>query len=259
MTRTLVACGPFRTRPARTRPSHPPRACGNHPRDPGEVDERVLPSVIRGDEPEALLVAEPLHDTSCHTTPPHLTIQMREVVLPGTAFPHAQHRLEGRTRPAVYTRRRPAISPWAPSAPPSGSSAAGAVGVRRRLRRRLVLVRVELALAVVPLPAPASSPCRGRRRGRRRPWSVARPPSRCRRRVAAAAARRTCRRTARTRTAVLGWREVAAELALGLLHVVAPDLGRERAAGDVAAVVQRRSSGSARWGSRPRRRWPAAA
>src|SRR3954471_7579869 len=39
--------------------------------DPGEVDERVLPPVIRGDEPEALLVAEPLHDACCHTTPPH--------------------------------------------------------------------------------------------------------------------------------------------------------------------------------------------
>src|SRR4051812_50230449 len=35
------------------------------------MDERVLPPVIGGDEPEALLVAEPLHDTSCHTTPPH--------------------------------------------------------------------------------------------------------------------------------------------------------------------------------------------
>ena len=29
----------------------------------GEVDERILTAVVRGDEPEALLVAEPLHDT----------------------------------------------------------------------------------------------------------------------------------------------------------------------------------------------------
>src|SRR5688572_19051568 len=35
-------------------------------RDTGEMDERVLAPVIRGDEPEALLVAEPLHDTGSH-------------------------------------------------------------------------------------------------------------------------------------------------------------------------------------------------
>src|SRR3954453_8368695 len=40
-------------------------------RNAREVHERVLPTVIGGDEPEALLVAEPLHDTCCHTTPPH--------------------------------------------------------------------------------------------------------------------------------------------------------------------------------------------
>src|SRR5919109_1338337 len=40
-------------------------------RDTREVHERILPPVIGGDEPEALLVAEPLDDTSCHTTPPH--------------------------------------------------------------------------------------------------------------------------------------------------------------------------------------------
>src|SRR3954454_9100720 len=38
------------------------------PRDPGEVDERVLASVIGCDEAEALLVAEPLHDTGSHLT-----------------------------------------------------------------------------------------------------------------------------------------------------------------------------------------------
>src|SRR5829696_8062609 len=40
-------------------------------RDTREVHERILPPVVRGDEAEALLVAEPLDDTSCHTTPPH--------------------------------------------------------------------------------------------------------------------------------------------------------------------------------------------
>src|SRR3954471_16457836 len=34
--------------------------------DRAEVDERVSPAVIGSDEAEPLLVAEPLHDTSCH-------------------------------------------------------------------------------------------------------------------------------------------------------------------------------------------------
>src|SRR5215207_212128 len=36
--------------------------------DGREMDERVLPSVIRRDEAEALFVAEPLHDTRRHLT-----------------------------------------------------------------------------------------------------------------------------------------------------------------------------------------------
>src|SRR5919112_3622184 len=35
-------------------------------RDTGEVHESILAPVIRGDESEALLVAEPLHDTGSH-------------------------------------------------------------------------------------------------------------------------------------------------------------------------------------------------
>src|SRR6185503_8617607 len=46
-------------------------------RDPREVDKRILPPVVRGDEAEALLVAEPLDDTSCHTTPPHYLVDAR--------------------------------------------------------------------------------------------------------------------------------------------------------------------------------------
>src|SRR4051794_20286173 len=38
------------------------------PGDRREMDERVLAAVIGGDEPEALLVAEPLHDTGSHPT-----------------------------------------------------------------------------------------------------------------------------------------------------------------------------------------------
>src|SRR5215208_4985894 len=82
-------------------------------RDAREMDEGVLPSVIGSDEPEALLVAEPLHNTSCHKQ--HLltlTVLMREVVLPGTAFPHAETaRWTG--RPVVYTRGSPAVNRWA--------------------------------------------------------------------------------------------------------------------------------------------------
>src|SRR4051794_25021392 len=37
-------------------------------RDRREVDERVLAPVVRSDESEALLVAEPLHDTGSHET-----------------------------------------------------------------------------------------------------------------------------------------------------------------------------------------------
>src|SRR5215217_9070923 len=40
-------------------------------RDTREVHECILPPIVWGDEAEALLVAEPLDDTSCHTTPPH--------------------------------------------------------------------------------------------------------------------------------------------------------------------------------------------
>src|SRR5204863_7494476 len=37
------------------------------PRDRREVDEEVLASVVGGDEPVALLVAEPLHGAFCHS------------------------------------------------------------------------------------------------------------------------------------------------------------------------------------------------
>src|SRR5215207_8383190 len=38
--------------------------------DGGVVDEQVLALVVRGDEAEALLVAEPLHGSGCHLLAP---------------------------------------------------------------------------------------------------------------------------------------------------------------------------------------------
>src|SRR3954463_16052549 len=46
--------------------------------DRGEVDERVLASVIGRDEAEALLVAEPLHRSGSHQTCTPLDSNMRE-------------------------------------------------------------------------------------------------------------------------------------------------------------------------------------
>src|ERR1700754_3500474 len=47
-------------------------------RDSGEVDERVLASAVGRDEAEALLVAEPLHDTGSHLTALLIGSSMRE-------------------------------------------------------------------------------------------------------------------------------------------------------------------------------------
>src|SRR3954469_1603856 len=72
------------------------RAFGQRPEavagDAGEVDERVLASVIGRDEAEALLVAEPLHDTGSHLTallldPAHTTIAARRGGLTAQVVP----------------------------------------------------------------------------------------------------------------------------------------------------------------------------
>ena len=69
MTLTFVACGPFAPSPELVLDL---RALGQRAEpvagDRREMDERVLPPVIGSDEAEALLVAEPLHDTSRHLT-----------------------------------------------------------------------------------------------------------------------------------------------------------------------------------------------
>src|ERR671922_2540432 len=67
------------------------RALGQCPEavagDSGEMDECVLASVIGGDEAEALLVAEPLHDTGSHMTALLLDPACARGAA-GTAFPH---------------------------------------------------------------------------------------------------------------------------------------------------------------------------
>src|SRR5215218_1060636 len=83
-------------------------------RDTREVHERVLPAVVGGDEPEALLVAEPLHDTSCHTTPPHSDSRCARWCC--RALPSRMlNRPFGRADAGFIPGEAAALSPWAPS------------------------------------------------------------------------------------------------------------------------------------------------
>src|SRR5215212_2176155 len=120
-------------------------------RNTREVHEGVLPSVIRSDEPEALLVAEPLHDTSCHKQ--HLltlTLQCARWccrALPSRMLKPPDGRADrcfipGVARGSTGGRGRPAVR--------VGILAVGGGG-RGALRGRLVEVGIELAvpLAVV--------------------------------------------------------------------------------------------------------------
>src|SRR5215211_345932 len=93
-------------------------------RDTREVHERVLPPVVRGDEPEALLVAEPLDDTSCHTTPPHCFLSMREGCCRALPSRMLNRPSDGPTRGLYQGGGRP--QPVGASAPPPGAASAGA-------------------------------------------------------------------------------------------------------------------------------------
>ena len=92
MTLTFVACGPFG---ALAQLVLDLRALGEGAEavagDRREMDERVLAPVIGSDEAEALLVAEPLHDTGSHLTALLVGSSMREGCW-STAFPHTYHR-----------------------------------------------------------------------------------------------------------------------------------------------------------------------
>src|SRR5215217_2937463 len=74
-------------------------------RNTREVHERILSPVVGGDEAEALLVAEPLDDTSCHTTPPHCWIECARGAA-GHCLPACFDRHDRRTqRAGLYQRR----------------------------------------------------------------------------------------------------------------------------------------------------------
>src|SRR4051795_8889716 len=119
-------------------------------RNAREVHERVLPTVIGGDEPEALLVAEPLHDTCCHTTPPHsvsLCARWCCRALPSRML----NRPPGGPTRGLYQARRCPPSARRGLRAAAGSARGGGFRRRRRLGRRLVEVGVEPLLAAARL------------------------------------------------------------------------------------------------------------
>src|SRR5262249_16742310 len=206
--------------------------------DAREVHERVLPAVVGRDEPEALLVAEPLHDTSSHA-PTALLCEssMREGVLP--ALPSripplppsaAQRRKLYQSDGRVPRLRRRAVA----------LVALTVRGLRRRrpLRLGLVLARIVGRAAVgAALGLVAGIGLAGlvvALLGGVRLVAV----------VLAVvlglglAGRRVVAEERLADERRLGLRELAAELADGLLHVGAPDVGGGRAAVDVAPAVE---------------------
>src|SRR4051812_6911965 len=73
--------------------------------DAGVVDEEVLAGLVGSDEPEPLLVAEPLHGSACHCCPPGLVPATRTA---GKQPSSAKHCFASphRTRPAVEPSSR---------------------------------------------------------------------------------------------------------------------------------------------------------
>src|SRR3954454_12684132 len=141
-------------------------------RNAREMDEGVLPSVIGGDEPEALLVAEPLHDTSCHKQ--HLltlTLQCARWccrALPSRMLKPPDGRADGWFIPAA--RRRSTGGRGRPARIALPLVAVAGCRGGRALGRRLVEVGVEalvlaVAVAVVLLRARVLRRGRGRRAG----------------------------------------------------------------------------------------------
>src|SRR3954451_17754015 len=205
--------------------------------DAREVHERVLAPVVGGDEPEALLVGKPLDDTSCHLPLLLTTLfrAMREVVL--RHFPSriasARLRVDAQVLPVLGR------SPLARS----GAAAGRGLGVGRLLRRGLVEVRVKAAPAgavvAVVLGSAAAAAGAVAARG---VDPVADAALRLLAGLVAgvlAARARVVPEERRGDERLRGLRELSAEPALDALHVLAPDLGRERAARHRAALEQR--------------------
>src|SRR3954454_16683670 len=119
-------------------------------RNTREGHKGVLPSVIRSDEPEALLVAEPLHDTSCHKQ--HLltlTLQCARWccrALPSRMLKPPDGRADARFIPGVA---RGSTGGRGRAGVLAGAARVVARGRGSALRGRLVEIRVELALALV--------------------------------------------------------------------------------------------------------------
>src|SRR5215218_8551024 len=253
MTLTFDACGPFAPSPssystfapsARVRKPSPeiPEKCTNasFPPSSGVMNPNPFSSLNHFTTPVA------------NTNTSSLMDLMRKVVLPGTAFPHASSPLSAARTGRIYTSRGDQRS----TGSARGLRAAGVSVAGGRLRGRLVLLGIEalVGAARLGLLGPAGVlRCLRRRRGRRRRGRRRRRRRRRRQRrrgrhrgvldgaagrVALAAAAGVAAEEGLCLERMLGRREVPAELALGLAHVRVPDLGRERAAGDVRAVVE---------------------
>src|SRR3954469_1018641 len=73
-------------------------------RDPGEMDEEVLAGLIGRDEPEALVVAEPLHGAGRHALPPRRrccerrSCKSSNLLRSCTTFPGLEDPIERATR-----------------------------------------------------------------------------------------------------------------------------------------------------------------
>src|SRR5829696_6693141 len=143
MIRTLVAWGPFAPSPS----SYSTFAPSARVRKPSpEIPEKWTNASFPPSS--GVMNPNPFSSLNHFTTPvaisQHLLTMdlMREVVLPGTAFPHGSSPLCAALTGRIYTSRSPYEA--------QGSARrlrAAVAGARRRLRRRLVGVGVE-ALAV---------------------------------------------------------------------------------------------------------------
>src|SRR5918992_880553 len=170
--------------------------------DRREVHERVLPAVVGRDEPEPLLVAEPLHDPSCH-------------------FPHDLR--------CIALDRRKRTYP---------SSGAGGRGSGCPPRRRLVLVGMEAGFLTAGLAVALGLGLLLLGRLLLGDDRIGRGDVAVVRVLLLADTRARVLAEERRGGERLGRRGERRAAARRLAHVLAPDLGREPAAVDRTAVVE---------------------